>query len=649
MNPIGSGGVGLEALTVGRVGIDLYPEQSGRPLSQVTSFAKSLGGTATNVAVGAARLGRRVGLLTKVGNDEFGAFVRRSLVDFGVTTSFVATHPDLLTPVVFCALDPAEDPVLTFYRQPIAPDLTLTDDEIPWDVIVDVPVLWLTATGVSVEPARTTQFEMLRRRGRSPGSDKHTVLDLDWRPQFWESLEQARPLYAKLLETATVAVGNRTEVEIAVGTSDPEEAAKRLLASGVEIAFVKLGAQGVLVATADHVETVPAHRIDVECGLGAGDAFGAALIHGLLAGWDPVTCARYANAAGALVASRLACAAAMPTIDELDALVLRGEHRDAPRRPMTRNGRGDAPNQQINDVQWRELLATRAGSPTTVAAAYQNRRRRVSLLSPRGNLFLVAADHPARGTLATGGDSMAMADRRLLLERLVTVLSHPDVDGVLGSPDVIEELLLLGALDDKVVIGSMNRGGLDGASWTMDDRFTGYDAQHISESGLDGGKMLLRIDDDDPATARTLETCAQAVSELGSHQLMAMIEPLPYTRHADGRLELKKDAASLARAVTIGSALGTTSAFTWLKMPSCDDPETVFAATTLPCVVLGGEPGPDPAADLASWERTLRQPTVRGLVVGRALLYPPDGDVAAAVEAAARVMRAASDTWVVGR
>jgi 5-dehydro-2-deoxygluconokinase len=166
MNPIGSGGVGLEALTVGRVGIDLYPEQSGRPLSQVTSFAKSLGGTATNVAVGAARLGRRVGLLTKVGNDEFGAFVRRSLVDFGVTTSFVATHPDLLTPVVFCALDPAEDPVLTFYRQPIAPDLTLTDDEIPWDVIVDVPVLWLTATGVSVEPARTTQFEMLVEVGR---------------------------------------------------------------------------------------------------------------------------------------------------------------------------------------------------------------------------------------------------------------------------------------------------------------------------------------------------------------------------------------------------------------------------------------------------------------------------------------------------
>jgi len=296
----------------------------------------------------------------------------------------------------------------------------------------------------------------------------------------------------------------------------------------------------------------------------------------------------------------------------------------------------------ISDAQWQELLATRAGTPAAVAEAYASRRRPTSLLSPRGDIFLVAADHPARGSIGTGGNAMAMADRRSLLERLVTALANPAVDGVLGSPDVIEELLLLGALDDKVVIGSMNRGGLDGASWTMDDRFTGYDAASIAKYRLEGGKMLLRIDDEDAATARTIQACANAVSELASHRLMAMVEPLPYTRNSEGRLGLRKDPASLARAVTVGSALGNTSAYTWLKMPSSDDPETVFAATTLPCVVLGGVPSPDLDADLASWGRTLRQPTVRGLVVGRALLYPPDGDVAAAVESAARVLRAAS-------
>jgi hypothetical protein len=235
---------------------------------------------------------------------------------------------------------------------------------------------------------------------------------------------------------------------------------------------------------------------------------------------------------------------------------------------------------------------------------------------------------------------MAMADRRSLLERLVTALANPAVNGVLGTPDVIEELLLLGALDQKVVIGSMNRGGLHGASWTMDDRFTCYDAQAIAANRLQGGKMLLRIDDRDPATARTLESCAQAVTALGRGGLMAMVEPLPYARDGDGTLVLRKDAASLARAVTIGSSLGVTSAHTWLKLPSCDDAGTVFGATTLPCVVLGGAPSQDLAADLASWGRSLMEPTVRGLVVGRALLYPPGGDVASAVEAAAQVLRA---------
>jgi hypothetical protein len=296
----------------------------------------------------------------------------------------------------------------------------------------------------------------------------------------------------------------------------------------------------------------------------------------------------------------------------------------------------------ISDDAWRTLLETRATRPQAVGEAYARRLRPGRILSDRGTLFLVAADHPARGALASGPHPMAMADRRSLLERLVTALAQPDVDGVLGSPDVIEELLLLGALEGKVVIGSMNRGGLDGADWTMDDRFTGYDAASIVEHRLEGGKMLLRIDDSDAGTASTLQACARAVGELASRGLLAMVEPLPYEREPDGRLVLRRDAAALARAVTVASALGTTSAYTWLKMPSCDDPETVYGATTLPCVVLGGVPGPDLDADLASWGRTLREPTVRGLVIGRSLLYPPDDDVAGAVTAAARVLRVAS-------
>lgn len=297
----------------------------------------------------------------------------------------------------------------------------------------------------------------------------------------------------------------------------------------------------------------------------------------------------------------------------------------------------------LDDATWADLLRTRATDPGAVERAYAARRRPTSLLSERGTFFLVAADHPARGALASGGDATAMADRRSLLTRLVEALADPDVDGVLGSPDVVEELLLLGALEGKVVIGSMNRGGLDGASWTLDDRFTGYDAASIAACGLEGGKMLLRLEDSDPAVAATVEACARAVGELAAHEVMAMVEPLPYRRGDDGSLTLLKDAASLTRAITIASALGTTSAHTWLKMPSCDDPAAVFGATTLPCVVLGGVPDPDPDRALASWGAALTQPTVRGLVVGRSLLYPADGDVRGAVAAAAAVLRAAHE------
>ena len=298
----------------------------------------------------------------------------------------------------------------------------------------------------------------------------------------------------------------------------------------------------------------------------------------------------------------------------------------------------------ISDDRWRRLLDTRATDPDAVATAYARRERPDGLLDDRGALFLVAADHAARGMLRSGPDPMAMADRRGLLERLLTALAHPDVGGVLGSPDVIEELLLLGALEGKVVIGSMNRGGLDGATWTMDDRFSGYDAASIHACRLEGGKMLLRIDDEDPGTGSTLQACAQAVTALASRRLMAMVEPLPYRRGEDGDLVLQTDAPALARAVTVASALGTTSAYTWLKMPACDHPEVVIGATTLPCVVLGGAPGEDLPAQVASWSETLRQPSVRGMVLGRTVLYPDDGDVAHAVDAAARVLRAAGRT-----
>lgn len=307
----------LEALTIGRVGVDLYPEQSGVPLAGVSTFAKSLGGTATNVAVAAARLGRSTAVLTKVGPDGFGDYVRQALEGFGVSPSFVGTSPDLLTPVVFCELNPPADPPLLFYRSPIAPDLTLTDEDVPWDVVGAVPLLWVTGTGVSAEPARATQRKILEARGRR----EHTVLDLDYRPMFWSSIGEAREEIGAMLDHVTVAVGNRTEAEVAVGTADPDAAADRMLERGLRLAVIKKGAEGVLVATPESRRTVPPQRVEVVCGLGAGDGFGGALIHGLLSGWDPVRIAEYANAAGALVASRLACADAMPTTAEIEELL----------------------------------------------------------------------------------------------------------------------------------------------------------------------------------------------------------------------------------------------------------------------------------------------------------------------------------------
>lgn len=318
----------LEVITMGRVGVDLYPHEPG-PLAQVQTFGRYLGGTATNVAVAAARLGRRSAVITKVGDDPFGPYVRDALDGFGVDSRYVGTDPVLRTPVVFCALDPPEDPPLLFYREPSAPDLQLREEELPLAAIASVPLLWVTGTGLSVEPSRSATMSALEARARSG-----TVIDLDYRDMFWDSADAARAGLAEALPLCTVVVGNRAEVEVAVGTHEPHEAADRLLAGGAELAVVKLGGDGLLLATPDERVTVPPVPVPVVCGLGAGDALGGALCHGLLASWELERIGRVANAAGALVASRLACADAMPTLDEIDELL--AEHPQPPQGPQPR-------------------------------------------------------------------------------------------------------------------------------------------------------------------------------------------------------------------------------------------------------------------------------------------------------------------------
>ncbi len=241
--------------------------------------------------------------------------------------------------------------------------------------------------------------------------------------------------------------------------------------------------------------------------------------------------------------------------------------------------------------------------------------------------------------LGVPGEPFAMADRRRTLDALLVSLDHPGVDGVLGSPDVLEELALLGALDGKLAFGTMNRGGVMGASWELDDRMTAYDAQAIAECGLDGGKVLLRIADDDAGTASTIEACARAVSECARRGLPIMVEPLPYHHESPGRAKLLDDDDALLRAVAVGASLGYTSSSTWLKVPAAKDPARMLACTTLPALILGGSPGPDPEATYESWQAAMEVPNVRGLVVGRALLYPADGDVARAIDRAARIVR----------
>ncbi len=286
--------------------------------------------------------------------------------------------------------------------------------------------------------------------------------------------------------------------------------------------------------------------------------------------------------------------------------------------------------------QRRMIVETRARTPTAIATAAAGRRRR-PWLGPSGRLLIIAADHPARGALGVADRPMAMANRFDLLDRILTALSRPGVDGVLGTADIIEDLLLLGALDGKLAVGSMNRGGLPGAAFEIDDRFTGYDAQAIAASGLDGGKMLLRIDMDDPATPATLAACANAVSELAVHRTIALVEPF-IVRRVDSRVSNDLTPDAVIRSIAIASGLGTTSAYSWLKIPVVDDIERVAEASTLPTLLLGGETGDRPDEMFARWQKALRLPNVLGLVVGRNLLYPPDDDVAGAVDIAASLL-----------
>jgi 5-dehydro-2-deoxygluconokinase len=300
------------------VGVDLYPEQTGTPLAEVHTFAKSLGGSPTNVTVGAARFGHRAAVITKVGADGFGDYVRAALRGFGVDERFVGTDPELRTPIVFCELLPPESPAILFYRQPSAPDMQLSAAELDLGTIRDARIFWTTGTGLSAEPSRSATLAALEARGR----EAITVHDLDYRPMFWSSPDDARAQQLKALALATVAVGNVEECAVAVGDGPPEDLARRLLDLGLDLAIVKLGGDGVLAAWEGRVERFPPVPVRVVNGLGAGDAFGAGVCHGLLEGWDVPRTIRFASAAGAHVASQLACADAMPDEAQVEALLV---------------------------------------------------------------------------------------------------------------------------------------------------------------------------------------------------------------------------------------------------------------------------------------------------------------------------------------
>jgi len=309
-----------EILTFGRAGVDIYPLQVGVGLEDVTSFGKFLGGTTANVAVAAARLGRRAAIITGVGDDPFGRYVRRELNRLGVDDRYVVTNTEYPTPVTFCEIFPPDDFPLYFYRRPTAPDLQVSPADLDRDAIAAAGLLWLSVSGLSEEPSRAAHHEALAARTSGP-----TVLDLDYRPMFWSSPAAATEQVQKVLGQVTVAVGNREECEVAVGETDPERAADALLGAGVELAVVKQGPKGVLAKTRTERVVSPPIPVTPYNGLGAGDSFGGSLAHGLLAGWPLEQVLARANAAGAIVASRLECSTAMPTAAEIDVLLAGGD------------------------------------------------------------------------------------------------------------------------------------------------------------------------------------------------------------------------------------------------------------------------------------------------------------------------------------
>jgi 5-dehydro-2-deoxygluconokinase len=307
----------FDVLTMGRIGVDVYPLQVGVSLREVTSFGKYLGGSPTNVAVAAARYGRRSAVITRTGQDPFGEYLHDALRGFGVDDRYVTAVPGLPTPVTFCEIFPPDDFPLYFYRYPKAPDLEIRADELDLEAIRSARVFWVTVTGLSQEPSRGATLAALEARAKAG----ITILDLDYRPMFWPSREAARAQVQRALEHVTVAVGNLDECDTAVGEREPRAAAAALRDRGVEVVVVKQGPKGVLATDGEVEVEVPPVPVQVVNGLGAGDAFGGALCHGLLAGWDLERLMRFCNAAGALVASRLACADAMPNAAEVEALL----------------------------------------------------------------------------------------------------------------------------------------------------------------------------------------------------------------------------------------------------------------------------------------------------------------------------------------
>ena len=311
-----------EVLTMGRISVDIYPNDIGVDLEDVTSFGKYLGGSPTNVAVAASKHGRRTAVITRTGPDPFGNYLHQQLERFGVDDQYMSAVENIPTPVTFCAIKPPHDFPLYFYRTPTAPDLQIAADEVPLEAVQDARIYWSTVTGLSQEPSRSAHIAAFEARPVADLRDgQHTILDLDYRPMFWASEEAAREQVQGILGHVTIAIGNDQECAVAVGEGTPDEQADRLLAAGVKIAVVKLGPEGVMAKTA--TERVVSAPVPVETlnGLGAGDSFGGAFCHGLLAGWPLQQVLDFANAAGAIVASRLSCADAMPTPTEVFALL----------------------------------------------------------------------------------------------------------------------------------------------------------------------------------------------------------------------------------------------------------------------------------------------------------------------------------------